>query len=203
MYNKRFKRFFDIIFGLLFLFVFWPVFIFVALFVYISSPGPVIYKSKRVGRFGKSFIMYKFRTMVLNADVLGGASTALNDARLINGGRTLRKYKLDELPQIFNVLVGEMSFVGPRPQVEFYTSLYDERQSTILNARPGLTDLASCKYVDMDSFLNVPNPDAFYREHIEPDKNRFREAYVSNITFLGDMKILVNTFRGIFLGKIN
>jgi lipopolysaccharide/colanic/teichoic acid biosynthesis glycosyltransferase len=131
--------------------------------------------------------------MVLDAETKGGHSTAMNDPRLTRIGKSLRRYKLDELPQLINVLIGEMSVVGPRPQVEKYTSLYNEEEKTILSVRPGLTDYASIRFINLDKILGDEEVDRKYREEIEPEKNRLRLKYVLERSFLVDMKIIVLT----------
>ena len=132
--------------------------------------------------------------MVKNADKIGGFSTAKNDIRIIKGGRFYRKYKLDELPQIINVLTGEMSFVGPRPQVPFYTDKYKGKYKNILSVKPGITDLASIFYSDMDQTLGTSNVDEYYEKFVEPKKNKLRLKYVNEISFFLDFKILICTF---------
>ncbi len=147
------KRIFDLIaafFALLFL---WPVLLVVAILICLQSPGPVFYRGVRSGKGGVPFRIYKFRTMVVDAEKMGGPSTALNDPRLTKIGKFLRKYKIDELPQLFNVLKGEMSIVGPRPQVEKYTRLYNEEEKIILCVRPGLSDYASIEFINLDQLL--------------------------------------------------
>jgi lipopolysaccharide/colanic/teichoic acid biosynthesis glycosyltransferase len=163
--------------------------------------GPIFYRGKRTGRFGKGFVMYKFRTMVVNAEKFGGPSTALNDPRLTTIGKFLRKYKLDELPQLFNILIGDMSVVGPRPQVEKYTRLYAGPEKAILNVKPGLTDYASIRFIDLDAILGDDNVDEKYQREIEPEKNRLRMEYVNNHNFWIDMKIIFMTFARLFCGS--
>ncbi len=197
------KRVFDIVFGLILLILLGPVLAIVALIVRASSPGPIFYRGVRTGLHGRPFRIFKFRTMVHNAEALGGYSTAENDPRLTKSGRLLRRYKLDELPQLFNILRGEMSFVGPRPQVEHYTKLYTEQESIILSVKPGLTDYASVKYIDLDNILGDTNVDEKYRLEIEPDKNRLRMEYAKENNLLIDLKILLMTFLGMLKIKWN
>lgn len=188
------KRFIDILFSLLAILLLSPVLLVLSLVIYFDSPGHVIYFGKRTGLNAKSFSIFKFRTMVINAESLGGPSTALNDTRLTKTGRFLRKYKLDELPQLFNVLFGTMSFVGPRPQVEQYTKLYNEEEQRIFTVKPGLTDFASIYFIDMDHVLGTENVDEIYKNEIEPKKNKLRLKYVYEKSFLTDMKLLFLTF---------
>jgi lipopolysaccharide/colanic/teichoic acid biosynthesis glycosyltransferase len=136
--------------------------------------------------------------MVENADQIGGFSTAKNDHRLTKIGKWLRKYKLDELPQLFNVILGDMSIVGPRPQVLFYTSKYSGEELIILSARPGITDLASLYFIDMDSVLGETNVDDKYYLEIEPIKNALRIRYVKECSISLDLRIIIETIFGLF-----
>ena len=154
------KRLFDIVFSFLGLLVLSPLFLIIAILIKRDSKGPVFFRGIRVGRFGKPFRIYKFRTMVVNADELGGSPTADNDPRITKAGRFLRKYKLDELPQLLNVLKGEMSLVGPRPEVEEYVKLYSEEEKAILSVCPGMTDWASILNADEGAILaKSPDPE--------------------------------------------
>lgn len=188
------KRSFDVLFGLAGLIVLSPLMAVIASLIKMDSEGPVFYRGVRTGLHGKPFRIFKFRTMVAHAERLGGPSTALNDPRITKVGRFLRKYKLDELPQLINILINDMSFVGPRPQVEKYTRLYDEQENIILNVKPGLTDYASIYYIHLDVLLGDENVDEKYIREIEPHKNRLRIQYVKEQSFLRDMKILAMTF---------
>jgi lipopolysaccharide/colanic/teichoic acid biosynthesis glycosyltransferase len=196
------KRAFDILASLLGIVVLSPVLLLVASAVKLTSDAPVFYRGVRVGLNGKTFRIFKFSTMVANAESIGGPSTALNDARLTRIGKFLRRYKLDELPQLFNVLSGEMSVVGPRPQVERYTKLYDREQQVILTVRPGLTDYASVHFINLDEILGDVNVDEKYQREIEPEKNRLRIQYVKDQSFLTDMKIIALTLlRMLHIGR--
>lgn len=198
MNYSLFKRIFDLVFaatGLIFLS---PLLIVISLLIKLTSHGPVIYYGERVGLNGDLFNIMKFRSMVVDAEKYGGPSTALNDMRLTSIGRFLRKYKLDELPQIINVLKGDMSFVGPRPQVKLYTDMYNDEEKLILSLRPGITDLSSLYFSDMDSTLGMNDVDAYYLKHVEPVKNRFRVRYVREVSFCLDIKILIETVLRIF-----
>ena len=153
------KRLFDLTIVCFVLIVMSPLFLFIMLLIRITMGQPIFYQGRRVGIHGKIFKMYKFRTMVEDAERIGGPSTALNDARLTKTGKFLRKYKLDELPQFINILKGDMSLVGPRPQVEKYTSLYRGEEIKILSVRPGITDYASIKLIHLDRILGDENVD--------------------------------------------
>ena len=187
------KRLFDILVSVIALVVLLPTFIIVSFFIKMTSPGKVIYRGLRAGMNEISFEIYKFRTMVDNAENIGGHSTSINDARLTKIGRFLRKYKIDELPQFFNVIKGDMSLVGPRPQVLYYTNQYKGEMKSILSIRPGITDLASLYFSDMDEVLGDGNVERKYQTEIEPVKNLLRLKYVNEQSFLLDMRILIET----------
>ena len=188
------KRAFDIFFALLGLILFSPFILFVALLIRFDSSGPVFYRGIRVGLKGKKFKIFKFRTMIENAEKIGGPSTALNDPRMTKIGRFLRKYKLDELPQLINIIIGTMSFVGPRPQVEQYTDMYRKREKIILDVKPGITDYASVKFINLDQILSDEGVDEKYLREIEPEKNKLRIQYAMKCSFLVDLHILLMTF---------
>jgi|SRR2546422_4357700 len=188
------KRSFDLILSLLGLIILAPLLAALALLIKLDSPGPVFYRGVRAGRFGKPFRIFKFRTMVEDADKVGGWSTAGDDPRVTRTGRFLRKYKLDELPQLFNVLLGEMSLVGPRPQVPWAVDLYTEEERCILRVRPGITDPASLEFRDEGEILRAStNPDKDYLEKIHPEKMRLSLEYVRTQSFWLDCKILWQT----------
>ena len=161
----------------------------------LDRDGPAVYAGRRVGRGGREFRMYKFRTMVTNADRVGGPSTPDDDPRLTRTGRTLRRYKLDELPQLINVLKGDMSFVGPRPQVPDEVAGYSPEEREILNVRPGITDWSSLKFHNEGEILaGHEDPDRAYAELIRPEKMRLGLEYVRRGTFRDDLSILWKTF---------
>ena len=166
------KRIFDFTMALCAIILLWPLLLMIAALIRIQSPGPIFYRGVRSGIHGNSFRIFKFRTMVPNAEKIGGPSTALNDPRLTPAGKFLRKYKLDEFPQLINILIGDMSFVGPRPQVEKYTKLYSGDEMFILTVKPGLTDYASIHFINLDAILGDENVDEKYLREIEPEKNR-------------------------------
>jgi lipopolysaccharide/colanic/teichoic acid biosynthesis glycosyltransferase len=187
------KRCLDVVLSVVVIVLFSPVFIAVAALVKLTSPGPILYRGLRAGRNCRNFYILKFRTMAVDAEQRGGASTAVDDPRLTCIGRQLRKYKLDELPQFFNVLGGSMSLVGPRPQVLSYTDKYQGEERLILNMRPGITDLASLYFSDMDKVLGSGDVDAKYAKEIEPVKNVLRLRYVKEASLLLDLRILIET----------
>jgi len=192
------KRIIDVVGASLGLLLMLPFFAVIGAAILLTSEGPVFYRGWRIGRNGKPFRIYKFRTMVVDAERLGGPSTALNDFRITPIGRFLRKFKLDEIPQFINVLMGEMSLVGPRPQVERYTKLYKGEEAIILSVRPGLTDYASIQFIDMDSTLGDGDVDRKYLDEVEPRKNMLRIQYVKEQSFFTDMKILLKTLSKLF-----
>ncbi|MGB7211067.1 MAG: sugar transferase [Gemmatimonadales bacterium] len=187
------KRAFDLLVALLLLLLLWPLLLVAAVCVRLDSPGPAFYRAVRIGRGGVPFRMWKFRTMVANADRLGGTSTGLHDARITRVGRWLRAAKLDELPQLFNVVRGEMSVVGPRPEVEEYTRLYAGEELLILSVRPGITDFASLEFSRLAEVLGSGDPDLVYAEQVRPIKNRLRLKYVREASFGTDLAILWRT----------
>lgn len=194
------KRLFDVIFSALGIIITFPILILFALLIKLSSKGPVFYRGKRVGRFGKFFRIYKFRTMVEEAEKLGGPSTAGDDPRITKAGKFLRKYKLDELPQLINVLKGEMSIVGPRPEVQHYVDMFNEEEKAILNVRPGITDWASLWNPDEGAILaGSPDPEKTYMEKIRPQKIKLQLRYVREKSFWTDLKIIFLTLKTIMI----
>ena len=192
------KRSFDLILSLLGLIVLAPVFAAVAVAIKIESAGPVFYRGVRAGRYGKAFRIFKFRTMVEDADKIGGPSSSADDPRITRVGNFLRRYKLDELPQLLNVLRGEMSLVGPRPEVLQEVLLYTEEEKRLLDVRPGITDWASIRFRDEGEILRgSADPHAAYREKIRPEKIRLGLEYVERRSFLTDCKIIVRTLKAI------
>lgn len=188
------KRLFDVLSSAMGLIVLAPVLAAVALAIKMESRGPVFYRGVRAGRYGKPFRIFKFRTMVVNAEALGSASTAEDDGRITRVGRILRKVKLDELPQLLNVLRGEMSLVGPRPQVTWAVEQYTAEERTILRVRPGITDPASVRFRNESEILRgSADPDRDYFEKIHPEKMRLSIEYVRKQSFLLDCKILLQT----------
>ncbi|MFH1451197.1 MAG: sugar transferase [bacterium] len=194
------KRCFDIVVSFYGLFVAMPVLLIIAILVKKSSPGPVFYKGTRVGKNNKVFKMYKFRTMVANADKIGGPSTAGDDPRLTLLGKRLKRYKLDELPQLINVLKGEMSLVGPRPEVPFYVDMMtEEERKTILSVRPGITDWASLwDFREEEILRGSSDPEKTYQEKIRPEKIRLQIKYAKEHSFLKDLLIILKTIGQIF-----
>lgn len=197
------KRLFDLMGSALALFMLSPLMLGIALLIKVSDRGPVLYRGKRIGLGGQSFFIYKFRTMVVGAEHMGfGPSTARNDPRVTRVGRVLRQYKLDELPQLMNIVKGDMSIVGPRPQVERFTRLYGEEEQIIFSVRPGLTDYASIKFINLGELLGDDNIEEKYLMEIEPEKNRLRIKYAREHSFFIDLKIIWQTIVQLFRVKL-
>jgi lipopolysaccharide/colanic/teichoic acid biosynthesis glycosyltransferase len=188
------KRLFDFTASLFGLVVTAPVLILMALWVKLDSSGPVFYRAERAGRGGVPFRIFKFRSMVANADQIGGPTTSGSDARVTRSGRFIRKLKLDELSQLINVLVGDMSLVGPRPEIVSKVRKYSEEERKTLELRPGITDWASIWNSDEGGVLeDAADPDAVYEEVIRPTKLKLQLYYYETRSFLGDIKIILST----------
>jgi lipopolysaccharide/colanic/teichoic acid biosynthesis glycosyltransferase len=189
------KRFFDLVLAAWGITILGPVLVVIAVLVKLDSPGPVFYRGVRTGLHGRPFRIFKFRTMVVNAEQLGGGSTGKDDPRVTRLGRTLRRYKLDELPQLLNVLTGQMSLVGPRPELPQYTHLYTNEEQLILTVRPGITDYASLEFINLGDILGNDAPDTVYEEQVRPVKNALRIKYVKEQSLPGDLIIIARTLR--------
>jgi lipopolysaccharide/colanic/teichoic acid biosynthesis glycosyltransferase len=187
------KRAFDIFAASAALLLIWPLLLLIAIMIKLDSPGPAIYRGERTGRYGKAFFIFKFRSMVVDAESLGGYSTAQNDPRVTRIGRLLRRIKLDELPQLFNVLRGEMSVVGPRPEVPAYTRLYAGDELLILTVLPGITDYSSITFSQLDRVLGERDADKVYEEIVRPAKNALRVQYVKKQSLMNDLIIIYRT----------
>ncbi|MGE5417237.1 MAG: sugar transferase [Acidobacteriota bacterium] len=199
------KRVFDLFFTIPGLIILTPFFVIISIWVKIDSPGPVFYRQERVGRYGKPFSIFKFRTMVVDADKMGRAITVGADPRITGSGRILRKYKLDELPQLLNVVKGEMSLVGPRPEIKKYVELYTAEQKAVLKLVPGITDPASMKYSNESELIAAmteaygpdSDPEYIYIHDIMPDKIRVNLEYARVSNILSDFQIVIQTIFGL------
>lgn len=201
MYIKYFKRPFDLIMSLLLLVLLSPLMFLVAIRIRMYDKANVFYKAPRIGLNGSAFNMFKFRTMVVNADKIGGSSTSDDDSRITPVGKILRKYKLDELPQLINVLKGEMSIIGPRPEVKFYTDMFTDEEKKILTIKPGITDYASIWNPDEGKILaGSPDPDKTYLEEIRPGKIRLQLKYLNEKSIKVDLRIIYETVKAIVKG---
>ena len=187
-------RFFDFVLSLVGLVILAPIFIVLAAWIKIDSVGPVFYKQIRVGQNGKDFGLFKFRSMVVDADKKGLITVGGRDPRITRSGYFIRKYKLDELPQLINVLVGDMSLVGPRPEVRKYVELYDDDQNKVLLVKPGITDYASIEYMDENEILGKStDPEKTYIEEIMPEKIKYNMKYIKNRSLIEYFKIIFLT----------
>jgi len=193
------KRLFDIGLSTVGLLVVWPLLVLLALWIKLDSKGPIFYRGLRAGKWGQPFLILKLRTMVENAEQLGGAETSSDDSRITRAGKFLRQYKLDELPQLINVLMGEMSLVGPRPEVMDEVACYTRQEQNILRVRPGITDWASLTFHHEGEILRgSKDVHLAYHEKIRPEKLRLQLQYVQSHSLLTDMWIICRTCRAIF-----
>jgi lipopolysaccharide/colanic/teichoic acid biosynthesis glycosyltransferase len=192
------KRAFDFLFSVIGLVAITPIMLLLALIITIDSTGGVFYKQVRIGKNKKPFKLYKFRSMSTDADKKGLLTVGNKDSRITKIGYYLRKYKLDELPQLINVLYGNMSFVGPRPEVEKYVELYNQEQLMVFNVKPGITDWASIKYVNENEILaKSSQPEKTYIEEIMPAKLKLNLEYVKHNNVFVDIKIILLTIKAI------
>lgn len=200
--KKRFslmlKRFFDIIMSLLLLIVLSPVFLILAIWIKADSKGTVFYRQERITQYGRTFRIFKFRTMVSNADKIGALVTTQNDSRITRVGEKIRKCRLDELPQLINILKGDMSFVGTRPEVQKYVDAYTDEMKATLLLPAGVTSLASLKYRDEDEIISQETDkgktvDQAYIEDVLPEKMKFNLEYLNNFNILKDVNLCVRT----------
>lgn len=196
MYEKFFKRVFDFIASLIGIVMLSPLLLAIALWIKVSSKGPLIYVQKRVGVGFKEFHMYKFRSMIVDADAKGPSVTSGDDPRITKVGKIIRRTKIDELPQLFNVLKGDMSLVGPRPEVMKFVSQKREEYKKVLSVRPGITDNAAIAFRDEESMLEqYEDKEKGYIEFILPQKIKLYYNYIDTISFVGDMKLILKTLK--------
>jgi lipopolysaccharide/colanic/teichoic acid biosynthesis glycosyltransferase len=190
------KRIFDIFFSIIGLCFIGPIIVILAIAIKADSPGPIFYRGERVGRKGRLFRILKFRTMHINAEKLGGTTTSKSDPRITCIGRLIRKFKLDEFPQLINILRGEMSIVGPRPQVKWAVDLFSEEERLILNLRPGITDWASLLFHNEEEIISrsgISDPDQAYMKLIHPVKTKLQLHYYFNHNLVIDLRIIFST----------
>ena len=196
------KRLLDIIVASIALLILFPFMLIIFFCIVLESKGGLFYKQERVGKNKKLFNLYKFRSMKKNADKEGLLTVGGKDPRVTRVGYFLRKSKLDELPQLINIIKGDMSIVGPRPEVPKYVALYDENQQRVLSVRPGLSDFASIKYIDENKLLEkAENPEEFYIQKIMPDKLHLNLEYIDNKSFAKDFRIILQTLIRLFNRK--
>ncbi len=193
------KRVFDIVFSLFGILVLLPFFLIISLFIVLDSKGGIFYFQNRVGKGSADFKLFKFRTMKTDSDKKGLLTVGSRDSRITKIGYFLRKYKIDELPQLINVLNGTMSFVGPRPEVRKYVDLYNEDQQQILLVKPGITDFASLEYFNENDLLaKSTNPEQTYIEEVMPAKIELNKKYIANPSLSTDISIILKTIQKIF-----
>ena len=193
--NRFLIRLFDLLFSFFGLIILSPLYLIIALIVLIDSPGKIIYTQWRVGKNNRDFKLYKFRTMKINADKLGLITVGMKDLRITRSGTFIRKYKLDELPQLLNVFNGQMSLVGPRPEVRQYTEQYSlANQMIVLSVKPGITDLASIEYSKENELLsNVTDPEKYYVDVVMPAKIKLNLNFIENPTLSNYLRIIIMT----------
>lgn len=192
------KRIFDVLFSVVGLIILSPFFIIIGLLIALDSPGGVFYRQKRVGKSNVDFYLFKFRSMRTDADKKGLLTVGGRDSRITRMGYFIRKYKVDELPQLLNVLIGDMSLVGPRPEVRRYVDMYNEQQKMVLSVKPGITDYASIEYSNENELLGkASDPEKVYIEEIMPIKLNLNLKYIAEQGLITDLKIIFKT-----IGKI-
>lgn len=193
LYNRVFKRIFDFVLALILFVALLPVYIIIGAAIAIEDGFPIFYRGERGGYKGKAFRIYKFRTMIKNAEKVGGGTTSLNDERITKVGNILRKTKLDEIANLINIIKGEMSFIGPRPELLRYTSQYTGTEKYIFEVRPGITDYSSVKFINLDELVGTENADEMYEKYVLKSKNQLRVKYAAEVSFQTDVKIFFVT----------
>ena len=196
MYKKYFKRLFDIVAAFIGLVILFPVLTVISVWIKLSSKGPLFYSQKRVGKDFKEFDIYKFRSMVVNADKIGPSVTSADDPRITEIGKFIRRTKIDELPQLLNVIKGDMSLVGPRPEVMKFVEKKRDEYKKVLSVRPGITDNAAIEFRDEESIMNqYKDKERAYLNIILPKKIELYYNYIDDISFVNDMKLILKTLK--------
>ena len=196
MYRLYLKRVFDFIAAFIGIIILSPILVLIAVWIKFSSKGPLFYTQKRVGKDFKEFDIYKFRSMVVNADKIGPSVTSGDDSRITEVGKFIRKTKIDELPQLLNVLKGDMSLVGPRPEVMQFVVKKRDEYKKVLSVRPGITDNAAIEFRDEETIMNAyEDKERAYLEIILPQKIKLYYNYIDNISFTNDIKLLLHTLK--------
>lgn len=193
LYNRIIKRLLDILISAVLLLLCSPLLFFISIAIYLESGRPVLYRAQRGGYRNRDFKICKFRSMVVGADKIGGSTTALHDSRITKVGNILRKTKMDELPQLFQVFSGKMSMIGPRPELLQYTSQYQGEEQLIFQVRPGITDYSSIEFVNLDEIVGGEDADAMYEKLVLKRKNELRVLYAKTVSFPTDVKIFFQT----------
>ena len=197
LYNRYVKRIVGFVIALPFFVIALPLYLIISVAILIEDGRPVFYRPQRGGYKNKPFRIFKFRTMVKNADKIGGGTTAMHDPRITKVGGFLRKTKLDETANLFNILAGTMSFIGPRPELLQYTDQYEGREKEILEVRPGVTDFSSIEFINLDEIVGSGNADEMYEKHVLKRKNELRIKYAESVGFITDCEIFFKT-----IGKV-
>lgn len=193
VYNRHIKRILDVLVSGIALLILWPFYLLVAMLIALEDGFPVFYRAERGGYHGRSFRICKFRTMVKNADQIGGGTTSLHDPRITKIGNLLRKTKMDELPQLWQVLTGKMSLVGPRPELMQYVEQYQGEELDILQVRPGITDYSSVEFINLDEIVGEGNADEMYEKYVLKKKNALRIKYAHTVSLKTDIYIFLLT----------
>lgn len=192
-YNRIVKRWIGFILAIVLILTLWPIYLIIALCIVIEDGFPIFYCPNRGGYLNEDFRIIKFRSMVKNADKMGGGTTALNDPRITKVGNFLRKTKLDEIPQLFNILTGKMSFIGPRPELLRYVGRYEDEEKLIMHVRPGITDYSSIEFINLDEVVGSGNADEMYEKYVLKKKNLLRIKYAKEVSFTTDIKLFLYT----------
>lgn len=198
IYNRIVKRLIGLSISGIALFILWPLYLIIAIAIVAEDGFPVLYRADRGGYLGKSFRICKFRSMIKNADKVGGGTTALHDPRITKVGNFLRKTKLDEIPQIGQVFLGKMSLIGPRPELLRYVNKYEGEEKDILQVRPGITDFSSIEFINLDEIVGGENADEMYEKYVLKEKNALRVKYAHSVSFSTDVYILLKTLAAVF-----
>lgn len=192
-YNRIVKRWIGFMLAIVLILTLWPIYLIIALCIVIEDGFPIFYCPNRGGYLNEDFRIIKFRSMVKNADKMGGGTTALNDPRITKVGNFLRKTKLDEIPQLFNILTGKMSFIGPRPELLRYVGRYEDEEKLIMHVRPGITDYSSIEFINLDEVVGSGNADEMYEKYVLKKKNLLRIKYAKEVSFTTDIKLFLYT----------
>ena len=186
IYNRFFKRILDFVLSCILFLITLPIMLIISIIIVLDSGFPVFYRAERGGYHQKNFRIFKFRTMVQNADQIGGGTTALDDSRITRVGAFLRKTKLDEFANLISIMSGKMSFIGPRPELIRYTSQYTGTEELIYEVRPGITDYSSIEFINLDEIVGRNNADEMYEKYILPQKNKLRIKYAATVSLITD-----------------
>lgn len=203
IYNRFVKRLIDIVLAVFLFILMLPVILIISIAIIIDTGFPVFYRAERGGYNNKTFKIFKFRTMVQNADKIGGGTTALNDSRITKVGNFLRKTKLDEFANLISIIKGDMSFIGPRPELLRYTDAYEGAEKLILKVRPGITDYSSIEFINLDEIVGSENADEYYEKYVLKKKNLLRIKYAATVSFTTDLKLFWSTVWGVIKKALN